>query len=387
MFVADGVNGLGLAAMIEPPAKTKNGDGMLSRRSRYGLVVLALVFGATVSGLGAAQVAQRVESVAITVSDMQRALPFYTEVLPFEVVSDVEVTGEDYARLFGVFGMRARVLRLRLGQEHIELVDFLTPEGRPIPVDSRSNDHWFQHIAIIVSDMDQAYAHLRRHGVTYASTGPQVLPDWNPQASGIVAFYFRDPDDNHLEILDFPPGKGHERWQSTEALFLGIDHTAIVVDDTQQSLRLWRDALGFTVAGASENYGPEQERLNNVFGARLRITGLTAPEGGIGIEFLEYLAPHTGRPASVDTRTNDLWHWHVNVATSDAESAAAAQKKWTKRVVTLRPYCLVFVSLHQNATMPCVFTSGRSPSTSCTNVSSGPSTSNTTMLPLSPASW
>lgn len=153
---------------------------------------------------------------------------------------------------------------------------------------------------------------------------PQVLPDWNPQAGGIAAFYFRDPDNNHVEILHFPPGKGHERWQSKEALFLGIDHTAIVVDDTQQSLRVWRDALGFTVAGASENYGPEQERLNNVFGARLRITALTAPEGGIGVEFLEYLAPHTGRPAPVDTRTNDLWHWHVNVTVGDAASAAGA---------------------------------------------------------------
>lgn len=274
-----------------------------------------------------AQVAQRVDSVAITVSDMDRALDFYTKVLPFEVVSDVEVTGEDYARLFGVFGMRARIVRLSLGQEHIELVDFLAPEGQPIPVDSRSNDHWFQHIAIIVSDMDKAYAHLRRHGVSHASTGPQVLPDWNPQAGGIAAFYFRDPDENHLEILDFPPDKGDERWQSKDALFLGIDHTAIVVDDTDESLRFWRDALGFTVAGESENYGPEQERLNNVFGARLRITGLMAPKGGIGVEFLEYLAPSTGRPTPVDTRANDLWHWHVNVTTSDAETAALAVRK------------------------------------------------------------
>ena len=142
------------------------------RQFGYRLVVLALALCAVASGRALAQVAQRVDSVAITVSDMDRALDFYTKVLPFEVVSDVEVTGEDYARLFGVFGMRSRIVRLRLGQEHIELVDFLTPEGRPIPVDSRSNDHWFQHIAIIVSDMEKAYAHLRRHGVAHASTGP-----------------------------------------------------------------------------------------------------------------------------------------------------------------------------------------------------------------------
>ena len=43
------------------------------------------------------------------------------------------------------------------------------------------------------------------------------------------------------------------------------------------------------VAGESENYGTEQEHLNNVFGAHLRITSLRS-SSGIGIEFLEYLS-------------------------------------------------------------------------------------------------
>ena len=77
---------------------------------------------------------------------------------------------------------------------------------------------------------------------------------------------------------------------ATDKLFLGIDHTAIVISDTDASLRFYRDVLGLQVVGESENYGPEQERLNNVFGARLRITSLRAASGP-GVEFLEYLAP------------------------------------------------------------------------------------------------
>ena len=293
------------------------------RRGRR-LAASAIVMVAALAAVpAAAQIAQRVDSVAVTVSDLDRSLDFYTGVLPFEVVTRTEVSDEAAARLFGVFGARAEIARLRLGEEEIELIDFLAPEGRPYPPDTRSNDLWFQHIAIIVSDMDAAYAHLRDHGTQHASAGPQVLPDWNPNAGGIAAFYFRDPDGNFLEILEFPAGKGDPRWQSDEALFLGIDHTAIVVDDTEESLAFWRDALGFRVAGASENYGPEQERLNSVFGARLRITGLAAPDGGIAVEFLEYLAPSTGRPNPVDTATNDLWHWHIVIDTADAESAAA----------------------------------------------------------------
>ncbi len=289
--------------------------------SALAVVLVAMTF----AGLPArAQVATAVQSVGITVTDMDRAVAYYRDVLAFEPIADVEVTGDGIERLMGVFGARIRIVGMTLGQERIDLISFLAPTGRPFPPDMRSNDEWFQHIAIVVSDMDTAYERLRAHGVQHASTGPQTLPDWNPNAGGISAFYFRDPDGNHLEIIHFPPDKGNPRWQEpTNDLFLGIDHTAIVVHDTDEALAFYRDTLGLTVAGGAENYGIEQERLNNVFGARLRITALVA-ESGPGIEFLEYLAPSTGRPMPVDSQANDLWHWHVQLATDDAEAAAAA---------------------------------------------------------------
>jgi hypothetical protein len=72
------------------------------------------------------------------------------------------------------------------------------------------------------------------------------------------------------------------------------------------------------------NYGPEQERLNNVAGARLHISGLRA-QAGPGIEFLEYLAPRDGRPAPKDTRANDLWHWQTTLSTAGAETAVRSR--------------------------------------------------------------
>jgi len=259
-----------------------------------------------------------IDTIGMTVSDMDRAVAFYTSVLPFERQSDVEVSGREFELLSGVFGARARVVRLRLGEEHLELTEFLAPKGRPIPPDFRSNDRVFQHAAIIVSDMNRAYDSLRRHGVEHASTGPQRLPDNNPSAGGIRAFYFRDPDRHFLELLQFPKGKGLDKWHRTDALFLGIDHTAIVVDDTERSLALYRDALGLSIAGTSENVDTEQEHLNNVFGARLRITALRAASGP-GIELLEYLAPRDGRPAPVDLHANDVSHWQTTVLASAPE--------------------------------------------------------------------
>jgi catechol 2,3-dioxygenase-like lactoylglutathione lyase family enzyme len=292
------------------------------------LLVILLVLGLssrtpiTLAQPPQAAIVEAVEAVGMTVADMERSIGFYADVLSFEKVSDVEVTGSVYEHLQGVFGLRMRVVRMRLGEEFIELTEYLAPRGRAIPVDSRSHDRWFQHIAIIVSDMDRAYHWLRQHKVEHASSGPQRLPDWNVNARGIRAFYFKDPDGHPLEILEFPPDKGDPKWHHvTDRLFLGIDHTAIVVSDTEGSLKFYRDILGLNVVGESENYGAEQEHLNNVFGARLRITTLRAASGP-GIEFLEYLTPRDGRPIPTDKRANDLMHWQTTLVTSRIEAVA-----------------------------------------------------------------
>jgi catechol 2,3-dioxygenase-like lactoylglutathione lyase family enzyme len=108
---------------------------------------------------------------------MDRSVEFYSKVLSFEKTSDVEVWGTEYEHLQGLFGLRMRVVRMKLGYEAIELTEYLAPQGRPTPVDSRSHDRWFQHIALIVNDMDRAYTWLRQHKVQHASTGPQCLPE------------------------------------------------------------------------------------------------------------------------------------------------------------------------------------------------------------------
>ena len=81
------------------------------------------------------------------------------------------------------------------------------------------------------------------------------------------------------------------------------------------------------------NYGPEQEHLNNVAGARLHISGLRASVGP-GIEFVEYLAPRDGRPAPKDTRANDLWHWRTTLSTTSAETAVRSLNASNGRMIS-----------------------------------------------------
>src|SRR5579859_1909953 len=141
---------------------------------------------------------RQVYRVGFTVSDLDPVLAFYTQVLPFEIIDDcvaprfIEGVGEPYEKLTGVYGARVRVVTLGLGQEQLQLTQFIAPPGgRPIPPASRSNDLWFQHIAIVVSDMDTAYATLREHNIQHVSAAPQTLPDYIAAAAGIRAFYYR----------------------------------------------------------------------------------------------------------------------------------------------------------------------------------------------------
>ncbi|MBL9135751.1 MAG: VOC family protein [Verrucomicrobiales bacterium] len=292
------------------------------RRMGLGLLLASIVAAAEADGLRA----QSIDGFVINVSDIDRAARFYTNVLGFHadaVVHRGDETERTWDRWTGTRRTVTRTLRLRLGREQVDLFQFQRPKGRAIPADSRSTDHWFQHLAIVVRDIDEAYAHLRRWRVAHVSTGPQTLPGWNARAAGIRAFYFKDPDDHVLELIWFPPDKGDPRWQSIGSdLFLGIDHTAIVVSDTDRSIDFYTRHLGLRVAGESENWGVEQEHLNQVFGARVRITSMRAPAGP-AIEFLEYLAPPGGRPRPRDARVQDLMSWRIRIRAAPADLAGA----------------------------------------------------------------
>lgn len=262
---------------------------------------------------------KKVGAIGITVKDMNVSLRFYNEVLGFTKISDEEFTGAEYEQLEGLFGLHIRVVRMQLGDEQIELTDYLTSGGRSIPEDQKANDLFFQHIAIVVSDMDKAYAQLKKHNVEFVSTNPQTLPKTIPPAEGVKAFYFHDPDNHNLELIYFPADKGQTKWHvPTNKIFLGIDHTAIGISNTESSLQFYQTLLGIERKGESFNFGIEQEHLNNVEGASLHITGNRAAAGP-GIEFLQYLKPGPGKPYPADTRADDLWYWQTTLYTEDAE--------------------------------------------------------------------
>ena len=284
---------------------------------------------------GTATQVKRVAMIGFTVSDMERSVAFYERVLGFERVAATEVTGSEYDSLSGVFASNVRIVHMKLGEQIVELTQYFSPEGRPIPVPSRSNDLWFEHMAIVVSDMEKAYETLRRHGVRQISPEPQTIPESNVPAAGIKAFKFRDPDNHDLELLWFPKDKGSAHWhRPTNRLFLGVDHTAITISDTEQSLKFYRDLLRLKIAGGSLNTGITQERLDGVFNARVRVTAVAPETVPPHVEFLQYETPPGGRPMPGDTTASDLWHWQTSLVVDDVAAAAKALRAAGVRFVS-----------------------------------------------------
>lgn len=225
------------------------------------------------------------------VADIAGAEGFYREALGFQAVGKAV---ED-AGLAGKLGVeRVRVLRMRLGAQEIELSECF-PAGAPYPPHSQSNDQWFQHIAIVTTDMAAAYALVMRHGALPISrNGPQRLP---AASGGVTAFKFRDPEGHPLELLEFPLGAGGFWEQKSGGLTLGFDHSAISVGDVSQSIAFYT-GLGLVQAAATVNQGAEQERLDGLDAVQADVVALECGQHAPPhLELLYYRQP-PGRPAS-----------------------------------------------------------------------------------------
>jgi catechol 2,3-dioxygenase-like lactoylglutathione lyase family enzyme len=196
----------------------------------------------------------------------------------------------------------ASVVVLRLGGQEIELVRF-AERGRLYPAARASNDPWFQHMAIVVTDMRAAYGRLMSvNGWTpITRDGPQRLP---ANTGGVTAFKFRDPEGHPLELLEFaaevPPVWAH----GGDGPCLGIDHSAIVVEDSAASISFY-GGLGFAMAGGSLNRGVEQARLDDLTAPVVDVTALaphaTEPPR---LELLHYRSPPSAEPSLL--RSNDV---------------------------------------------------------------------------------
>ena len=136
-----------------------------------------------------------IHHIAIGVSDIDRALAFYGEVLGFEVLSRSEWDGDNEAadRVIGLGRTSAKAAMLRAGNAYVELWQYAQPE----PADReplRACDHGYPHFALQVRDIDAEYRRLVAAGMEFVG---------EPEDFGhSSAIYGRDPFGNLIEIYE-----------------------------------------------------------------------------------------------------------------------------------------------------------------------------------------
>ncbi len=267
----------------------------------------------------------RLLRVAMPVSDLGRLAGFYRNALGFSVLSTRTRRGEGFARATAAPGAHADVATLRLGDQHLELEHHHTP-ARSYPDGSRSQDLWFQHVAIIVADMDAAHRRLCAAGCTAITLGgPQRLPE---SSGGVLAFKFRDPDGHPLELLQFPAGHEPAPWRdaarNAAEPCLGLDHSAIGVADAPASARFYAAALGLARTQAGVNSGPAQQRLDDAPGAVVDVVAMTPADAPPHVELLGYRVPADGRPMPADVTAADILATRLVLEVADLDGAASA---------------------------------------------------------------
>ena len=145
---------------------------------------------------------QEIMHVGVTVSDMDRSIAFYRDILGLNFVGEILMEGPETDALFGRSGCRARVAYLN-GSDHImappvELICFMDETCRRDPADLMKTS--ISEICFRVQDIDAVYAHLVEKGVECLSA-PQAF-DFTASGFGKSrAIYFRDPDGIILELM------------------------------------------------------------------------------------------------------------------------------------------------------------------------------------------
>ena len=141
------------------------------------------------------------DHTGITVTNLERSLSFWRDVLGFELSHRAHQTGELAAEITGVAGAEILLAVLKTPTGHkIELLEYLAPADRK-RVDPRPCDSGSVHVALTVDDLEQVLSAIASSGWKAAGR-PQTLTT-GPNAGKRVV-YVRDPDGTTIEFMQPP---------------------------------------------------------------------------------------------------------------------------------------------------------------------------------------
>ena len=141
------------------------------------------------------------DHVAVTVSDMERSLAFYCDLLDLKEVERHRLEGETISKMAGKPNVIMEVVRLKAPETPgvlLDLQQYVAPEGKVS--DAQLGDVAHSHLCFGVPDVWTTYKDLSAKGVEFVSEPVSFDLEW-----GIVyVVFFKDPDGFILELMQVP---------------------------------------------------------------------------------------------------------------------------------------------------------------------------------------
>ena len=142
------------------------------------------------------------DHTGITVSNLERSLAFWRDVLGFELSHTAHQTGELAREITGVAGAELKLAVLKApGGHKIELLEYLAPPDRTRHTNLRPCDVGSVHVALTVNDLNAVLQRIVASGWKTAGK-PQTLQS-GPNAGKRVV-YVHDPDGTTIEFMQTP---------------------------------------------------------------------------------------------------------------------------------------------------------------------------------------
>ena len=139
------------------------------------------------------------DHTGITVSNLERSLEFWQNVLGFEFSHRAHQTSEMASEITGVPGAEIKLAVVKAPSGHkIELLEYLAPADRKKDVNLRPCDVGHVHVALTVENLDAILENIAASGWKAAGK-PQTLKS-GPNA-GKRVIYVRDPDGTTIEFM------------------------------------------------------------------------------------------------------------------------------------------------------------------------------------------
>ena len=143
------------------------------------------------------------DHTGITVSDLERSLVFWRDVLGFELSHRAHQTGELAEQITGVAGAEILIAVVKAPGHKIELLEYRAPTDRK-KIDGRPCDVGSIHVALTVDNLEAVLEKIAASGWKAAGK-PQTLT-MGPNA-GKRVIYVRDPDGTTIEFMQLPREK------------------------------------------------------------------------------------------------------------------------------------------------------------------------------------